>query len=72
MSTSCSCDGEAGIKLFNIENPTDIFLENEFEDVHILDIIPLEEKLLMVGDNTLYIYHYLDGNLELSYTFNLD
>jgi hypothetical protein len=65
-------DGEAGIKLFNIENPTDIFLENEFEDVHILDIIPLEEKLLMVGDNTLYIYHYLDGNLELSYTFNLD
>lgn len=65
-------DGEAGIKLFNIENPTAIFLENEFEDVHILDIIPLEEKLLMVGDNTLYIYHYLDGNLELSHTFNLD
>ena len=65
-------DGEAGIKLFNIENPTGIFLENEFEDIHILDIIPLEEKLLMVGDNTLYIYHYLDGNLELSHTFNLD
>ena len=65
-------DGEAGIKLFNIENPTAIFLENEFEDVHILDIIPLEEKLLMVGDNTLYIYHYLDGNLELSHTFNLE
>jgi len=65
-------DGEDGIKLFNIENPTAIFLENEFEDVHILDIIPLEEKLLMVGDNTLYIYHYLDGNLELSHTFNLD
>lgn len=65
-------DGEAGIKLFNIENPTGIYLENEFEDVHILDIIPLEEKLLMVGDNTLYIYHYLDGNLELTHTFNLD
>lgn len=65
-------DGEAGIKLFNIENPTDIFLENEFEDVHILDVIPLEEKLLMVGDNALYIYHYLEGNLELVHTFNLD
>ena len=65
-------DGEAGLKLFNIADPQAIFLEDQFEDVHILDIIPLEDKLLMVGDNTLYIYHYIDANLELVHTFNLD
>ena len=65
-------DGAAGIKLFNISDPTTIFLENEFIDVEILDIIPLEDKLLMVGENVLYIYHYLDGNLELKHTFNLN
>lgn len=65
-------DGEAGLKLFNIADPQAIFLEDQFEDVHVLDIIPLEDKLLMVGDNTLYIYHYIDANLELVLTFNLD
>lgn len=65
-------DGAAGLKLFNIADPQAIFLEDQFEDVHILDIIPLEDKLLMVGDNTLYIYHYIDANLELVHTFNLD
>ena len=36
------------------------------------DIIPLEDKLLMVGDSIVYMYHFLVGNLELKHTFHLN
>jgi len=65
-------DGEAGLKLFNIEDPVGIFLETEFPDIVIFDVIPMEDKLLLIGENKLYQYSYTEGGLTLISTFSLD
>lgn len=64
-------DGAFGLKIFNIEVPNQISLEHTYSDLHIFDVIPLEEELLLIGDNTLYQYHYLDDGIDLisAYTF---
>ena len=58
-------DGSAGLKLFNITDPVNLWLEKEFEDLQIFDVIPLNNTLLMVDDDIFYQYEYQDNSLNL-------
>ncbi|MGA1545239.1 MAG: LVIVD repeat-containing protein [Saprospiraceae bacterium] len=65
------CDGEAGLKVYNKANVLDLKLVNHFADIQTYDVIPLNEHLLMVGDNHLYQYEYLDDHIQLLSSFSL-
>lgn len=66
------CDGSAGLKLFNKENPLELSLINEFQDIQSKDVIPMDDKLLMIGDKILYQYDYAGNNISLISTYTLN
>ncbi len=66
------CDGAAGLKVFDKTNAEDLQLLNHFEDIITYDVIPLQSSLLMIGDNILYQYEYLDDQIQLLSTFELN
>jgi hypothetical protein len=41
-------------------------------DLSVFDVIPLEDKLLMIGGQTLYRYNYTDGGISEISTFRLN
>ncbi|MGA8854080.1 MAG: hypothetical protein WB492_07875 [Christiangramia sp.] len=66
------CDGEAGLKVFNIENTPELEYINQFSNINTYDVIPLDDKLLMVGNNTLYQYSYKGDEINLISTFTMN
>lgn len=66
------CDGTSGLKLFNRNTPVDLNLVRTIGNVQATDVIPLENNLIMIGDNTLYQYSYMANNIIFlsSYSFN--
>ncbi|MEP1488856.1 MAG: hypothetical protein ABJK28_10550 [Algibacter sp.] len=66
------CDGDAGLKVFNKENPLDIKDIKQFKDIQSKDVIPLENTLVMIGDNTLYQYEYVGESVSLLSAFSLN
>ncbi len=56
------CDGDAGLKVYDARDP--YMLKNNriahFEDIHAFDVIPVNEVLLMIGNDGLYQYDYTD------------
>jgi len=67
------CDGESGLKVYDKSNPLELQRINEFNDVQAIDVIPLEDRLLMVSENALYQYEYVDeSSIELLSTFMLN
>nr|WP_315150268.1 hypothetical protein [uncultured Flavobacterium sp.] len=65
------CDGTAGLKVFNKTNVLDLKITNQF-NINTFDVIPLDNKLLLVGQNTLFQYKYVENNIELISKFSLD
>lgn len=66
------CDGDSGLKVYDktdVENLTSL---NHFEDINTFDVIPLDENLLMVGDDILYQYEYLENEIKLISTLELN
>ncbi|SKB45596.1 LVIVD repeat-containing protein [Salegentibacter holothuriorum] len=66
------CDGTAGLKIYDTKNTPSLELTDHFQDINTYDVIPLEEVLLMVGDNTLFQYTYKGNEIELLSTFSLN
>lgn len=66
------CDGTAGLKVFNKTNVLDLQITNQFKNINTFDVIPLEDKLLLIGQNTLFQYKYVENNIELISKFYLD
>lgn len=54
------CDGTSGLKIYNKENIEDLKLLKTFKNATAYDVIPLENKLIMIGDNVLYQYEYIN------------
>ena len=54
------CDGTAGLKVFDATNPTTISTTPvvTFFNIQATDVIPFNNKLLMIGDDGLYQYDY--------------
>ena len=66
------CDGTAGLKLFNKENPLDVKLVSQFKKIQSKDVIPLEDKLIMIGNNILYQYNYVEDGVTLISAYPLN
>ncbi|MCR9251204.1 MAG: hypothetical protein NXI20_12315 [bacterium] len=50
------CEGEYGLKYYDAADPRDIELKKHYEDLHALDVIPLDNRLLMIGNDGFYQY----------------
>lgn len=66
------CDGTAGLKVFNKTDVLNLQITNQFKNINTFDVIPLDDKLLLVGQNTLFQYKYVQNNIELMSTFFLE
>ena len=66
------CDGEAGLKVYDKTDIKDLKQLNHFKDIDTFDVIPLENQLLMIGDEILYQYEYLNNNIKLISTLELN
>ncbi len=65
------CDGSAGLKIYNAEDPLNITANKliEYHNINAFDVIPLGDVLLMIAVEGLYQYDYsdLDSIHQLSY-----
>ncbi len=66
------CDDDAGLKVFDIKDTPDLRLIDQFSNINTYDVIPLEDMLLMVGDNTLYQYSYKGNEISLISSFAIN
>lgn len=66
------CDGDSGLKVYDKTNVEDLVALNHFENINTFDVIPLESSLLMVGEDILYQYEYLENDIELLSTLELN
>jgi hypothetical protein len=56
------CDGDAGLKIYNASDPYAIDSHQlaHYADINAWDVIPLGDKLIMIGTDGLYQYDYSD------------
>ncbi len=66
------CDGVAGLKVYDIKDTPNLRLIDQFSNIHTYDVIPLEDRLLMVGDNILNQYSYKGNEINLISSFSLN
>ena len=66
------CDGTSGLKVYNKIDIENLELLDHFTNINTYDVIPLDERLLMIGDNELFQYKYSDNGLELISKFSLN
>jgi hypothetical protein len=62
------CEGDKGLKVFSMADPTNIDKNKltEFKNLDAFDVIPLDKKLMLIGKDGLYQYDYTDPkNLKL-------
>ncbi len=65
------CDGTAGLKVYDRTDPVELTMISSFEDIQVKDVIPLEEVLLMIGDEILYQYEYSENGINHLSTYQL-
>ncbi|MEN8125405.1 MAG: hypothetical protein ABFR32_09780 [Bacteroidota bacterium] len=66
------CDGSSGLKVYDKTNVEDLQLVDHFENINTFDVIPLENNLLMIGEEVLYQYTYSDEGINLLSQFSLN
>jgi len=66
------CDGTSGLKVYDKSDIENLILLNTFENITAFDVIPLGNRLIMIGENTLYQYNYSDDGLDLLSEFSLN
>ncbi|TBN02733.1 hypothetical protein EYD45_11450 [Hyunsoonleella flava] len=66
------CDGTAGLKLFKRNTPVELDLVKTLKEAQATDVIPLENSLIMIGENTLYQYEYMVNNVALISAYSLN
>ncbi len=59
------CDGSSGLKVYDKTDVENLVALNHFKNIVTFDVIPLENHLVMVGDEVLYQYEYLDDEIKL-------
>ena len=59
------CDGSSGLKVYDKTDVENLVMLNHFKDIVTYDVIPLTDVLLMVGEEVLYQYQYLESDIEL-------
>ncbi|MDG5492758.1 LVIVD repeat-containing protein [Psychroserpens sp. SPM9] len=67
------CDGSSGLKIFDKTNPLELQILDTFTEVQATDIIPLNDRLLVISENALYQYEYdTENTITLVSTFILN
>ena len=66
------CDGKSGLKVYDKTNIDNLVSLNHYENIITFDVIPMDETLIMIGDEILYQYRYLDNDIELVSSMNLN
>ena len=54
------CEGDFGLKMFDLNNPTDPKLLQHITDVRSYDVIPSRDVLIVTGKDGIYQYSYAD------------
>lgn len=66
------CDGDSGLKVYDKTDINNLTELNHFKDIITFDVIPMENQLIMVGDEVLYQYEYLNNGIKLLSQIGLD
>jgi len=66
------CDGSSGLKVYDKTQIESLKLLNTFKNINAFDVIPLENQLLLIGDNTLFQYKYFNNDITLLSEFQLN
>jgi hypothetical protein len=66
------CDGSSGLKVYDKSNVEELKLLDHFENINTYDVIPLEDHLLMIGEDVLYQYTYSEDGIDLLSQFSLN
>jgi hypothetical protein len=62
------CDGAAGLRVFNISNPSTLSMQNQiarFENAQAFDVIPINGILILIGEDGLFQYQYENNQIQL-------
>lgn len=65
------CDGTSGLKVYNKSDISNLELLEIYTSNEAYDVIPLQNKLLMIGNNTLTQYNYTNTGIELISEFTI-
>lgn len=52
------CDGAAGLKVFDAADPLNLIQKASYPNIHAFDVIPLNNLLVMTGEDGIYQYNY--------------
>ncbi|MCK0190993.1 hypothetical protein [Arenibacter sp. F20364] len=66
------CDGASGLKVYDKTDVQNLVQLNHFKDIDTFDVIPMEDKLLMIGEEIIYQYEYKENKIKLISTFKLN
>ena len=66
------CDGASGLKVYDKTDVQNLVQLNHFKDIDTFDVIPMEDKLLMIGEEIIYQYEYKENKIKLISTFQLN
>ena len=60
------CDGESGLKMYDISNPHILIMKKTYKGMHARDVIAWNDLLFMIGAEGLSQYRIMkDGKLEI-------
>ncbi|NQX77389.1 hypothetical protein [Gilvibacter sp.] len=65
-------DGSYGLAVYDISDPLEASRIITYNDLEIFDVIPMEQWIIMIGNNTLYNYEYTDEGIGLIASFSLN
>ncbi|MFK7750478.1 MAG: LVIVD repeat-containing protein [Kordia sp.] len=65
------CDGASGLKVYNKSDISNLELLQNYNTNTAYDVIPLQNKLLLIGGNTLTQYNYTNTGIELISEFTI-
>ena len=65
------CDGDAGLKMYDVTNPLNISLLQTVDIANPYDVIPIEGLLIVVTENAILQYDYSSGTMELLSVMNV-
>ncbi|AXG68247.1 LVIVD repeat protein [Kordia sp. SMS9] len=65
------CDGASGLKVYNKQDISNLQLTQNFNTNEAYDVIPMQDKLLLIGGNTLTQYNYTATGIEVISEFTI-
>ncbi len=60
------CDGNSGLKVFNVSNPVSLKLLHSFSGFNTYDVIPQNGNLFVTGSSSIDIFSYSDTLIRIS------